>query len=66
MRHKTNIMLARNLTPHREEGDEPEPLEVVPWKFADLAELIERDDFNEARSLAALYLAKDYLLNESN
>lgn len=66
MQHKTHIILARNLTEHKEEGDEPEPLEVIPWKLADIEELISREDFTEARSMAALYMVRDYLNKADN
>ena len=59
--HVTHIVLASELYPHRLEGDEPEPIEVVPWKLADLPELLSRPDFTEARSIAALYLVRDLL-----
>ena len=61
MGHITNIILATDLTAHREEGDEPEEIEVVPWKISDIDALLERDDFNEGRSVAALYLFKNHL-----
>ncbi|WMP19015.1 ADP compounds hydrolase NudE [Thiothrix lacustris] len=61
MQHHTHLIIARNLYPHRVDGDEPEPLEVVPWKIADAAELLAQDDFTEGRSLLALYLAQDWL-----
>lgn len=61
MQHYTHIVLAQNLSPRREEGDEPEELEVVPWKLSNLAELLSRDDFTEARSIAALLMVRDYL-----
>ncbi len=51
-----NVMLARDLYPERLPADEPEPPEVVPWPLSRIAELSERDDFAEARALAALYL----------
>lgn len=51
-----NIMIAQDLSPSRLEGDEPEPLEVVPWPISDVDELLDREDFNEARSIAALLL----------
>jgi ADP-ribose diphosphatase len=59
--HITNIILAEDLTEHREPGDEPEEIEVVPWKISEIDALLERDDFNEGRSIAALYLMKQYL-----
>jgi ADP-ribose diphosphatase len=51
-----NILVAQGLTPSRLEGDEPEPLEVVPWSVTKVDELLAREDFSEARSIAALLL----------
>ncbi len=65
MSHATQLVLAEDLYPQQAEGDEPEPLEVVPWPLANLLELGLREDCTEARSLAALYLARDYL-NQRN
>lgn len=50
-------MLARGLYAQRLPGDEPEPLEVETWPLAELDTLFGRPDFNEARAIAALYLA---------
>ncbi|MCG8428314.1 MAG: ADP compounds hydrolase NudE [Chromatiales bacterium] len=61
--HTTHIVLARNLYPQRLTGDEPEELEVVPWKISDFNALMQRDDFTEARSMVALYIIRDKLLN---
>lgn len=61
MSFATHIVLARDLHPQRVKGDEPEELEVIPWKLQNIDQLIQRDDFSEARSLFALYLARDYL-----
>ena len=61
MGHVTSIILAEELTEHHEPGDEPEELEVVPWKISQIDQLIERDDFAEGRSVAAIYLLKNYL-----
>jgi hypothetical protein len=44
----------------RLEGDEPEPLEVVPWALNNLAALFSSGECTEARSIAALYMARDY------
>ncbi|MDH3281983.1 MAG: NUDIX domain-containing protein, partial [Gammaproteobacteria bacterium] len=52
----THIVLAEGLYPAKLPGDEPEPLEVVPWQVGDLDRLLTEDDFVEARSIAALYL----------
>ena len=42
-------------------GDEPEELEVVPWKLDDIDQLILREDFSEGRSIAALFIAREWL-----
>jgi ADP-ribose diphosphatase len=62
--HSTHIVLARELYPQRLEGDEPEPIEVVPWPLAELERLIAHDECTEARSIAALYLARERLLKD--
>ena len=64
MTHVTHIVLARDLYPEKLEGDEPEELEVVPWPIADLRSLTAREDCTEGRTIAALYIARDYLANE--
>ena len=61
--HVTHIILAQNLSEHREEGDEPEEIEVVPWKISEIDKLLDRDDFAEGRSVAALYLLQRALKN---
>lgn len=61
MTHHTHLVLARDLYPDRTEGDEPEPLEVVPWKLDNIPALMQCPDFTEGRSLLALYLAQDWL-----
>lgn len=57
----THVVLARGLYPQRAEGDEPEAIEVVPWRLDQLDELLGRDDFTEARSIAALFMAQRWL-----
>lgn len=59
--HRTQIVLAEGLYPDPAPGDEPEPLEVVDWPLAELESLVLEDDFSEGRSIAALYLARDFL-----
>ena len=61
MTHITHIVLARDLYPEKLEGDEPEELEVVPWPIADLRELTAREDCTEGRTIAALYIARDFM-----
>jgi ADP-ribose diphosphatase len=65
MTHVTHVVLARDLYPAKLAGDEPEELEIVPWKLSDLHALIERPDCTEGRSIAALYIARDYLDRET-
>ena len=54
-------MLAEDLYPERLPGDEPEELEVVPWKLADLHELMLREECSEGRSLAAMFIVREVL-----
>lgn len=55
------IVLATGLYAERLEGDEPEPLGLVLWRWDQLDELLAQADFTEARSVAALFLARKYL-----
>ena len=55
---KMDIFVASNLYAEKLVGDEPEPLEIVPWKLSDAAQLLSREDFSEARSIVALMLVK--------
>jgi len=59
--HFTHVVLARDLYAQQGEGDEPEPLEVVPWRMSELHTLLSREDCTEARSIAALFMAREYL-----
>jgi len=61
MTHKAQVILAEDLYPQRRPGDEPETLEVVPWKLSELDRLLARDDVSEGRSIAALFIAREYL-----
>lgn len=63
--HKTHIVLARGLYPKQLPGDEPEPIEVIPWKLNDLDSLLLRDDFTESRSITAFYLIRELLAREN-
>ncbi|MCR6497249.1 ADP compounds hydrolase NudE [Thermomonas sp. S9] len=66
MSHQTHLVLARGLYPQRLPGDEPEELEVVPWKLADLGQLILREEFSEGRSIAALFLVREWLEQQAH
>ncbi|MGE8281024.1 MAG: ADP compounds hydrolase NudE [Stenotrophomonas sp.] len=65
MSHQSWLVLARDLYPERLLGDEPEELEVVPWKLAELDQLMLREDFSEGRSLAALFIVREWLGQQS-
>ncbi|WP_297821805.1 ADP compounds hydrolase NudE [uncultured Paraglaciecola sp.] len=57
---KMTIFIAENLYPEVLPGDEPEPLEVVKWSIHNIDALLARDDFVEARCIAALLLAEKW------
>jgi len=66
MTHITHVVLARDLYPEKLPGDEPEELEIIHWPLADLHALVQRPDCTEGRSIAALYIARDYLQRETS
>jgi len=57
----THVVLAQDLYAQQAEGDEPEPVESVPWSLRDLSGLLAQADLTEARTIAALYMARDHL-----
>ncbi len=61
----THIILAQDLYKASAEGDEPEPLEVVEYKLSDLEDLVYHEDLTEARSIAALYMAKEIIRKQN-
>lgn len=58
---ETHVVLAEDLYEERLPGDEPEPIEVVPWKIQEFPALLGQHDFVEARSIAAIHLLQHYL-----
>jgi ADP-ribose diphosphatase len=58
LNHTTHVVLAKDLYEKRLPGDEPEPIEVVPWKLAELEQLLNHDECTEARSIAALFMVR--------
>jgi ADP-ribose diphosphatase len=56
MSARMHYVVAQDLYEERLPGDEPEILEVVPWKLDNIDALLARDDFHEARSIAALLM----------
>ena len=61
MTHEIQLVLAEELYEERLPGDEPEELEVVPWKLDALHELVLREDFSEGRSIAGLFIVREVL-----
>jgi len=61
MGHRISVVMARNLYEKKLEGDEPEPLDVVPMDLSKLSEWIDNEEITEARTIAALYLVKETL-----
>lgn len=58
-RHETHVVVAEELYPEKREGDEPEEIEVIPWRLDELEKLLSHPDCTEARSIAALFLVRD-------
>ena len=61
LEHMIDIVIAQGLYEEKLEGDEPEELEVIPWKLDNIQGLLATGECTEARSIAALYMTKDYL-----
>jgi len=61
MRHSTSLVLAEALFPQQADGDEPEPLIVIPWPIDQIHELIHDKGCTEGRTIAALYMVRDFV-----
>jgi len=61
MGHSTEIVLACELYQQRLKGDEPEELEVVPYKLNEIDQLWRKGKCIEARTVAALYITRSWL-----
>ncbi|GGW90804.1 ADP compounds hydrolase NudE [Alteromonas halophila] len=59
-----NIVIAQDLYPQTLPGDEPEPLEVIHWPLSEADALLRREDFVEARCIAALLLAQKWFTEQ--
>lgn len=55
------LVLARDLYEQRLMGDEPEEIEVVPWRWDKLDELLTQEHFSDGRAIAALFLVRELL-----
>ena len=64
MTHAIDLVLAEDLYPERLPGDEPEILQVIPWRLDNLHELVLREDCSEGRSMAALLIIKEMVANK--
>ena len=63
LEHSIDVVIAQDLYPEKLLGDEPEELEVVPWKLSEMEALLATGECSEARSIAALYMTQSYLKN---
>jgi ADP-ribose diphosphatase len=59
--YQAHVVLATDLVFDPAVGDEPETLELVTSSFEQLGALIARGELTEARSLAAVFIARDEL-----
>ena len=66
LEHSTEIVLAQDLYPESLIGDEPEQLEVIPWKLNNISELLATGECTEARSIAALFMTLEYFKNSQD
>lgn len=56
-----HVLLAEELYEERLPGDEPEPIEVVPWPLAKLTELYNHPEFYDAKCIAAIAMVQEHL-----
>ncbi|SHE35796.1 ADP-ribose diphosphatase [Modicisalibacter ilicicola DSM 19980] len=59
MNHRMHVLLASDLYEQHLPGDEPEPLVVETYPLDELTALLAREDFHEARAIAALFIARE-------
>jgi ADP-ribose diphosphatase len=60
LEHMTEIIIAQDLYAEKLPGDEPEELEVIPWKLNNINALLATGECTEARSIAALFMTLEY------
>lgn len=61
MAHQIHLVLAEDLYEERLPGDEPEPLDVEIFELDRLHELVLREEFSEGRSIAGLFIVREFL-----
>jgi len=54
-----SVLLAKDLYPASLSGDEPEELEVITCKLDQMHSFVTREDFSEAKSIAAMLIVKN-------
>jgi len=63
--HFTHVVLAEELYPCKsEDGDEPEPLEVVSRELEDINSIVADDECTEGRTIAALFMTREHLTKQ--
>lgn len=65
MEHSINVVIAQDLYAEKLIGDEPEPIEVAHVPLKDIADFCLQDDMCEGRSIAALFLVREWLQSNS-
>jgi ADP-ribose diphosphatase len=60
LEHMTEIIIAQDLYEEKLPGDEPEELEVIPWKLNQINQLLATGECTEARSIAALFMTLEF------
>lgn len=60
LEHTTEIVIAQDLYAEKLPGDEPEELDVIPWKLSNINALLATGECTEARSIAALFMTVEY------
>jgi ADP-ribose diphosphatase len=63
---ETHIILAEDLYEKKIPGDEPETLEVVKFNLKEFDRLISNPELTESRSIAALYMTRDFINKKNN
>ncbi|WP_262927422.1 ADP compounds hydrolase NudE [Phytohalomonas tamaricis] len=65
MSHRISVVLATGLYEERLAGDEPEPIVTERYRMDELASLLSREDFHEGRAIAALFIARERMRDET-
>lgn len=61
MSYRLQVVVATGLYPEQLQGDEPEPIEVVPTDFDVAIEYANSNEITEARAVAALYMTREMM-----